>query len=69
LRIERRWLAVAGDGYINIEVHEGEEFGDAPSIPETSSALGGESASPDFRWLLAVAILLVLAVVWIVRWR
>jgi len=58
-----------GDAYnlgVNIEVLEGEEFDDAP---ERSSALGGESASPDFRWLLAVAILLVLAVVWIVRWR
>jgi hypothetical protein len=61
-----------GDGYnlgVNIEIIEGEESDDAPSIRERSSALGGESASPDFRWLLAVAILLLLAVVWIVRWR
>lgn len=61
-----------GDGFnlgVNIEVLEGEEFDDARSIPGNVISGRREDTSPDFRWLLAVAILIVLAVIWIVRWQ
>jgi hypothetical protein len=65
-----------GDGYnlgVNIEVLAGEEFDDVPSIPllqdaETPSASGVESAYSNLRWLLPVAVLLVVVVVWMVYW-
>jgi hypothetical protein len=65
-------LTGGGEGMslgVNIEVLRGEEFDDAPSIPGNVINGRRESASPDFRWLLAVAVLIVLAVIWIVRWQ